>query len=440
MTIIGRTEKNPPTKDRIKYIRLVTAITAVSLLVSACAPLVQTPPLPAAVTPAMAVTATDLATREAPPLPTAAAEDKPPPARPTSFPAADSFEWRLLFSGLAKPLDLSAAGDDSGRVFILEQAGIIRVASTDRLLDQPFLDIRSQVNSRASEQGLLGIAFHPHYPTNGTFFLNYTDLNGNMVVSRWQVSTDANRADHTSEQVLLRFEQPFVNHNGGGLAFGPDGYLYIASGDGGSGGDPRGYGQARDTLLGKLLRIDVNTESGYTIPVDNPFVAGDGLPEIWAYGLRNPWRFSFDRLTGDLYISDVGQNKIEEINFLPASSRDGVNFGWAYREGSQPFRGEPPAGLELVDPVWEYDHSQGCSVTGGYVYRGSMLPEWQGIYVFGDYCNGNIWGMLQTETGEWQTELLYQTGIRISSFGLDDAGELYLMDHGGGRVLRLERK
>ncbi|HJW89549.1 MAG TPA: PQQ-dependent sugar dehydrogenase [Anaerolineales bacterium] len=290
------------------------------------------------------------------------------------------------------------------------------------------------------ERGLLGLAFHPRYAENGLFYVNYTDLNGNTVIARFQVLADPQRADPGSEMRLLGVDQPFPNHNGGGLAFGSDGYLYLGLGDGGSGGDPLDNGQNTQTLLGKLLRIRVDGGEPYALPPDNPFINGGGAPEIWAYGLRNPWRFSFDRLTGDLYIADVGQGMWEEVNYLPAGSPGGTNFGWDYREGAHPFTdASPPSRVELIDPVVEYDHSQGCSITGGYVYRGDRLPEWRGVYLYGDYCTGLVWGLLLGPDGGWQNALLFETLARISSFGEDQSGELYLVDRSGA-IKQLVRK
>lgn len=357
-----------------------------------------------------------------------------------AFPEPGNYHWAPIVSGLTKPSDLAAAGDGSGRLFLLEQAGRILILRGGALLPDPFMDIRDRVGSAGSEQGLLGIAFSPGYRSDGVFYVNYTDLSGDTVIARYRVSADANKADLASEETLLRVAQPYANHNGGGLAFGPDGYLYIGLGDGGSAADPQGNGQSLQTLLGKLLRIDVNQPAGYRIPADNPFASGGGNPEIWAYGLRNPWRFSFDRLTGDLYIADVGQNLWEEIDFLPAGGHGGANFGWDYREAAHPFEGEPPSGLSLLDPVYEYDHNQGCSVTGGAVYRGQMLREWQGIYFFGDYCRGTVWGLFRDAQGVWQAKSLFETGAYISSFGQDEGGEIYLLDHRNGQVLRFERR
>jgi glucose/arabinose dehydrogenase len=223
------------------------------------------------------------------------------------------------------------------------------------------------------------------------------------------------------------------------VKFGPDGFLYLSFGDGGSGGDPQNNAQTTSNLLGALLRIDPDLRGGYTIPEDNPFLNGDGKPEIWAYGLRNPWRFTFDDLTGDLFIADVGQNAIEEINYVSAGTPGGLNFGWRYKEGTQPFQGQPPADLALIDPIYEYTHEDGCSVTGGHVVRGEHLPDWNGIYLYGDYCSGNVWGLLPGPDG-WQQLLLFSTGTNISAFGKDEAGDIYLLNHGSGEVLRLEAR
>lgn len=354
----------------------------------------------------------------------------------TAYPDPAAYTFSTFVDGLNRPVGFEVAGDGSGRIFIIEQAGRIRVIQDGELLSEPFLDIVDRVGSSGSEQGLLGLAFHPSYPDNGFFYVNYTDKNGDTHITRFQVTGDANLADPASEAELLFQDQPFPNHNGGGLIFGPDGYLYASLGDGGSGGDPEGNAQSLDTLLGKILRIDVDGGDPYGIPADNPFVSGGGLPEIWYYGLRNPWRFSYDRATNDLYIADVGQNRWEEINFVPSNLGGGLNFGWDYLEGTHQFEGSPPAGLDLIQPVAEYDHSQGCSVTGGYVYRGQALPEWQGIYIYGDYCTGFVWGMLPTGGSSFQSELLFQTGVNISAFGEDEQGELYIVDH-RGEVLKL---
>lgn len=350
----------------------------------------------------------------------------------------DAYQWRMIVSGLNLPVDIQNAGDGSGRLFIVEQPGTIRILANDQLIAVPFLDIRARVGSDASEQGLLGLAFHPQFSDNGFFYVNYTDNHGDTVIARFTASDD--QADPTSEKILLRVNQPYENHNGGALAFGPDGYLYIGLGDGGSGGDPQGNGQSLNTLLGKILRIDVDHGDPYAIPADNPF--GD---EIWAYGLRNPWRFSFDRATGDLWIGDVGQGDWEEIDFVPAGAPGGINFGWNRYEGFHDFE---TSGLQVGNhrpPVLEYGHGDfigGCSVTGGVVYHGA-LAEWDGVYFYGDFCSGNIWGTVHTINGleeAWNATRVFATNFSISTFGQDQAGEIYLADYGNGMILRLERK
>jgi glucose/arabinose dehydrogenase len=350
----------------------------------------------------------------------------------TAFPDAANYTWTPVAQGLIRPVGIQNAGDGSERLFILEQAGRILIYNNARVLPTPFLNIIDEVGSSGNEQGLLGLAFHPHYAQNGLFFVNYTDRNGNTVIARFQVSADPNAADPASETPLLHVQQPFPNHNGGGLAFGPDGYLYVGLGDGGSQGDPFGNAQNTKVMLGKLLRIDVDSGNPYAIPADNPF--GN---EVWAYGLRNPWRFSFDRATGDLWIGDVGQDTWEEIDFLLAGSPGGTNFGWNLVEGNHPYNGQAQPGFTM--PVAEYSHTEGgCSVTGGYVYRGAALPEWQGIYLYGDYCSGKVWGLIRS-TGGWQSQLQFETGFSISSFGVDEAGEIYIANLQGS-IDRLEHR
>ena len=355
-----------------------------------------------------------------------------PPLNAAFLPDTTQYQWSLLADGLTKPIGLVHAGDHSGRIFIIEQPGSIRIYQNGELLAAPYLEIRERVNDGSSEQGLLGLVFHPDYLHNGYFFVNYTDSRGDTVIARFRVSADPNMADPTTEEIFLTLDQPYGNHNGGHLVFGPDGYLYIGTGDGGSANDPEGNAQKLNTLLGKMLRINVD-HLPYTIPSDNPF--GD---EIWAYGLRNPWRYSFDTLTDDLFIGDVGQGTWEEIDFLAAGTPAGANFGWDFREGSHPFEGTVSEGLVLVDPVAEYNHGQGCSVTGGDVYRGT-IPEWQGVYIYGDYCSGLVWGLLHQANGNWSNALLFETGLNISSFGIDQDGEIYLVHH-GGQVFQLTRK
>ena len=400
-------------------------------VLSACSGTTPAPsPLP---TTAASATAAPPPTETSAPAPTSTVP--PTAASAGTFPDPAAFTWTPVADDLDRPVDIQTAGDGSGRLFILEQAGRILVLKDGNLLPTPFLDITDEVGRSGNEQGLLGLAFHPKYTENGRFFVNYTDNNGDTVIARFQVSGDPDVADAASETPILKVDQPFPNHNGGVLAFGPDGFLYAGLGDGGSGGDPFGNGQNTDTVLGKILRLDVDSGDTYTVPADNPF--GN---EVWAYGLRNPWRFSFDRLTNDLYIGDVGQNAWEEIDFMPAGSPGGANFGWNLMEGDQPYSGGGDTS-NLIAPVATYAHGAdpgGCSVTGGYVYRGEKLPEWQGIYLYGDYCSGNIWGLLHTGSG-WQSQVMFESGFSISSFGQDQNGDIYVADLGGG-IYRLDRK
>ena len=387
-------------------------------------------PVPATVIPDTAVPLTDVPPTSVPD--TASSPTDVPPAPPpdvTTFPNPDTYIWEKVVSGLERPVDIQHAGDE--RLFIIEKVGRVRIVQGGGLIDFPYLDISDRAGSRGNEQGLLGLAFHPNYAENGLFFVNYTDKGGDTVIARYRVTADPNIGDPdpSSEMVLLRVSQPFGNHNGGGLDFGPDGYLYIALGDGGSAGDPLGNGQKLDTFLGKILRLDVDSAEPYSIPTDNPF--GN---EIWAYGLRNPWRISFDSATGDLYIGDVGQGQWEEIDFIPAGAPGGVNFGWKYFEGTHGYNGAPPQDAQFGPPVAEYDHGQGCSVTGGYVYRGSM-PEWSGIYLYGDYCTGTVWGLIRSDEG-WQDQVLFGAVGNITSFGQDQSGEVYIATD-GGQILRL---
>ena len=304
-----------------------------------------------------------------------------------------------------------------------------------------FLDISAQVGSQGNEQGLLGIALHPNYGENGLFFVNYTNTNGTTTISRFQASTERTSADPAVEKVLLTVNQPYANHNGGAMAFGPDGYLYLGLGDGGSGGDPQGNGQKLTTLLGKVLRLDVDHGDPYAIPPDNPFADGQkGRAEIWAYGLRNPWRFSFDRATRGSVHWRCRPEPVGRDRLPPGGTAGGLNFGWNYREGANPYQGEPRAGLVLVDPVAEYQHPEGCSVTGGFVYRGQELPEFNGIYLYGDYCTGRVWGLLRLADGSWKNQVLFDSGAFVTSFGEDRGGELYLLDQRAGAVLKLVKR
>jgi glucose/arabinose dehydrogenase len=349
----------------------------------------------------------------------------------------------IIAGGLQRPTFLTHAFDD--RLFVLEQVGRIRIIENDQLLPDAFLDISDRVGSTANEQGLLGLAFHPNYaipdaPGQGQFYVNYTDRAGNTHISRFSVmADDPYRADPESEVDYLFVEQPYPNHNGGMLAFGPDGYLYVGSGDGGSAGDPLGNGQSLATLLGKVLRLDVDSVTdAYTIPPDNPFAGGaSALPEIWAYGLRNPWRFSFDRVTGDLYIADVGQSRWEEANFQPGDSTGGENYGWSIMEGMHCYNSETCDQNGLVLPIFEYDHAQGgCSVTGGYVYRGVLFPQMTGNYFVADYCSGIIWRLFP-EGERWLADIALDSDLVIPSFGEDINGEVYALDFRTGGVYRL---
>lgn len=358
---------------------------------------------------------------------------------PSEFPVPGNYQWLQIAGNLLRPIGLANAGDGLGRLFIIEQAGVIRVLQDGDLLPVPFLDISDQVDC-CGERGLLGLAFHPEYARNGEFFVHYSDLNGDTVLARFQVdlAERPDQADPDSQVIILRVAQPYGNHNGGTVAFGLDGYLYLGLGDGGSGGDPLGNAQNLDSLLGKLLRLDVDSGDPYAIPPDNPYAQGGGAPEIWASGLRNPWRFSFDRLTGDLFIGDVGQSSWEEIDFLPAGGPGGANFGWNYREGAHPFStSSPPGELLLTDPVAEYGRDQGITVIGGVVYRGGQLPEWEGIYLYGDYGSGFIWGLFQGADGSWRNAVLFETGSSITSFGQDENGEVYYVDL-AGNLFRLD--
>jgi len=353
--------------------------------------------------------------------------------------AASAQELRLapVASGLRQPTDIQAAGDRSGRLFLAQQHGVIRVWKDGALLPVPFLDIQNRTVA-GGERGLLGLAFPPGFEIKQYFYVNYTDLAGDTVIARYRVSADPNVADAASEEVLLHLDQPFANHNGGQLRFGPDAYLYIGMGDGGSANDPLNNAQNPQVLLGKMLRVDTESEPGrINIPPGNPFLNVPGhRPEIWALGLRNPWRFSFDRATGDLWIADVGQNRAEEVNFQPASSRGGENYGWAVTEGLGCLRaGCSAAGITL--PVLDYGRSDGCSVSGGHVYRGRNSASLRGMYLYGDYCSGKIWGV-RREADAWVNRLLLDSDLTISTFGEDENGEVYVADHPRGDVYRIQ--
>jgi hypothetical protein len=346
----------------------------------------------------------------------------------------DDLVLQLVDDGFNQPIAVTGAGDGSGRLFVVEQAGRIEIAGGGT-----FLDISARVDSVGNEQGLLGLAFHPDFAGNGYFYVNYTHDPGAAPdvtrISRFEVSVnDPDVADPNSEEIVLSFPQDSGNHNGGDIRFGPDGYLYIATGDGGGSEDPNDRGQSLDTLLGKILRIDIDSGILYGIPPGNPFDLDAGaLDEIWAYGLRNPWRFSFDRSTGDLYIGDVGQYAVEEVDFQPASSGGGENYGWSCKEGDQTPNYNSCDGNPLTDPILVYDHDLGCSITGGFVYRGKIAGL-HGEYVFGDYCSGRIW--FAENSGGWSADQWISMGFGLSSFGEDDDGELYLCDRDDGAVYR----
>lgn len=350
-----------------------------------------------------------------------------------NVPSAETITFETVASNLVRPLYVTHANDNSGRLFIVEQRGRINVLDDGNL--DIFMDISNLVSEEAggliyTERGLLGLAFHPNYAENGTFFVNYTDRSGGTVIARYQVSDNPNVADTASAETIFTIAQPYSNHNGGHMAFGPDGYLYASIGDGGSAGDPLEAGQDTDNLLGTIIRIDVDTETGYAIPEDNPFIETGGAAEIWSYGWRNVWRFSFDRATDDMYLGDVGQNQWEEVNFESADSAGGLNYGWNLFEASTPFAGGGDVN-ETVLPFAEYDHSEGCSVTGGYVYRGEALPNWDGVYFYGDYCSGRMWVAYRTAENEWVDDVLMDTDYNISSFGEDENGELYVVNYSG---------
>jgi glucose/arabinose dehydrogenase len=349
---------------------------------------------------------------------------------------AASVRLEPVVNGLAFPLDFAGPPGDPSRQFVAEKGGRVRVLRDGVLLDAPFLDLSGRV-SGGTEQGLLGIAFHPGYPSDPRFFVNYTDQAGDTHVASFRVSANPDVATASGADVLV-VHQPFANHNGGGLAFGPDGFLYIGLGDGGSEGDPLGNGQSLSTLLGKMLRIDVDGGSPYAIPAGNPFLGTAGARgEIWSYGLRNPFRFSFDRGTGDLYIGDVGQDAREEIDF--ASSRSGgQNYGWNRTEGTLCFGASSCNRDGITFPIAEYGHDAGCAVTGGYVYRGTAIPALQGEYFFGDFCSGfvrslHVAGGSASGQRDWPR---LAPGDSITSFGQDAAGELYVVT-GGGMVFRI---
>jgi glucose/arabinose dehydrogenase len=353
---------------------------------------------------------------------------------------ADQIGLEPLFPELEfdKPLAFVPAPEGEAW-YVVEQRGVVMRIAPGNGAATVLVDIRDRVDAGPSEAGLLGMAFHPRFAENGTAYLSYT-REGSPLVSYLSAFTsrDGGRTlDPDSERIVLTLDQPYGNHNGGNVAFGPDGYLYIGFGDGGSGGDPHGNGQNTETLLGALLRIDVDAAAPYGIPPDNPFAERGGRPEIFAYGLRNPWRFSFDRETGALWLADVGQSGWEEIDLIER----GGNYGWNIREGAHCYRSSECRTEGLIEPVAEYSHDEGCSVTGGYVYRGQTIAALTGAYLYADYCSGRLWGLFRdASSGGYAPRLLLETDLRISSFGEGPDGELYLVGHGDGGIYRIVGK
>ncbi len=362
------------------------------------------------------------------------------PIRPSAFvPGNIHLTFSRIARNLSRPVFITHSGDNNGRLFIVEQTGRIRVIRKGVLQSTPFLDLRSKVSTGGGEQGLLGLAFHPDYKTNGKFYVDYTDRAGDTVIAEYRrSSTNASLASPTAK-LVLKIDQPYANHNGGMLAFGSDRLLYVGMGDGGSGGDPGNRAQNRNSLLGKILRLNIDTRKTYVVPPTNPYVGRTGNDLVWAYGLRNPWRFSFDRLTHDLWIGDVGQDRYEEIDRSTApNAGKGVNYGWRQLEAYQCYN--PSTGCNWTGktkPMAAYSHSLGCSVTGGYVYRGSTYADLAGVYLFADYCSGRIWGLNAAGANTQTAVLLNDTPFQISSFGEDQAGNVYVVDYGAGAVWRL---
>ncbi len=367
---------------------------------------------------------------------TASAELPTPTLAPTAAPAptVSTARTELFVDGLAAPVGLVNAADGSGRLFALEKVGNVVAIAADGTSSR-FLTVSDRVGSSASEQGLLGLAFAPDFASSGRFYINYTNRQGNTVISRLKLGADG-LGDAASEEILLTIAQPAPNHNGGNLLFGPDGMLWIGTGDGGGANDSYGNGQNPAALLGKMLRIDVSGATGYTVPADNPWVEAtwngqEVADEIWAVGLRNPWRYSWDRATGDLWIADVGQNIWEEVNRVPAGSFGGLNFGWPIQEAQSCFQSATCDTEGLEQPVVSYNHSGHCSITGGYVYRGAAWPAGYGAYIYGDYCSGYLWAAIPQADGSWQPIEIARTAMPISAIGEDEAGELYVVDYRG---------
>ncbi|MBP9197202.1 MAG: PQQ-dependent sugar dehydrogenase [Saprospiraceae bacterium] len=361
---------------------------------------------------------------------------------------SQSIELKLMASGFKKPVDIASTGVEGDvRLFVVEKDGIIKILGQDgTTLSIPFLDIDSKVNSQANERGLLGLCFHPEYETNGFFYVNYTNNNGNTTISRFKRNeANPNLADNTSEKIILLVNQPFNNHNAGDLNFGADGYLYVGMGDGGSGGDPGNRSQNPKEMLGKMLRIDINTENEkYLIPADNPYKNNtDTLPEIWAMGLRNPWRFSFDKVKNEMWIADVGQDKFEEIN-VASATKSGLNYGWRCYEGFERFNSTGCKEQQFYyPPVYSYENKFdiGCSVTGGYVYRGTKNTSLAGKYIYTDFCTGILWALYKDQSGSWINEVLLDAdNMDYATFGEDNTNELYLAGLATGNIYQLSEK
>ncbi|MFC6490342.1 PQQ-dependent sugar dehydrogenase [Nitratireductor sp. GCM10026969] len=375
------------------------------------------------------------------------------PGESGTLPGSPSIELREVTGDLIDPVNVVSAKDDTGRLFVVERHGVVRIVENGSLVEQPFMDISDIVLPYFLEQGLYDIEFHPDFENNGYVYAHFAETlrNGDSLIVRYTVSSDSpNQIDPESSKLIMQIDQPWANHNGGELAFGPDGYLYIGSGDGGWEGDPLEAGQDLSTLLGKLLRIDVDVPEdsyqAYAIPADNPFARQAGIvelfgiteeefaqihtearPEIWAYGLRNPWKFHFDSETGDLYVAEVGQNHWEEINFQPADSQGGENYGWDFLMGTHCFPIEEEECAQVgVLPVAEYDHEQGCSVIGLGVYHGGEIEGLDGVYLAGDYCAGTIWGLARGEDDQWVFQELLASGVQLAGGGTDEDGNLYV--------------
>ena len=416
--------------------RVAALAAALIIVLAACAP-APSPTSRPPIAPTPSARSSAVASSAGPsrsPVPSASAATGP------FDPTGVTVDVQVALSGLSSPVDVTNAGDGSGRLFVVEQAGRIQVVRDGTVGPRPFLDLVGRVAS-GGERGLLGLAFHPDYPTDPRFFVDYTDGAGNTVVSSFRVSpTDPDQADPASETILLHVTQPFANHNGGAVEFGPDGRLYIALGDGGSEGDPQGNGQRLDTLLAKILRIDINDPASgapYSVPADNPFLATAGArPEIWLTGLRNPWRLRFDRATGDLWIGDVGQNLWEEID-VARLGVGGLDFGWNTMEGFHCFH--PSVGCDqtgLTLPVAEYGHDLGCAVIGGVVVRDARQGRLDGGYLFGDACSDNLWLMDPTGAGKRDPVIVKKLGRTLSSIGEDEGGAVYATSLDHGELLR----